>query len=339
MAIEIVNRRALDNECEKLAALITRHTDGQGDGSHPTAIDKLEFRRESFASTSLHDVCEPILVIIVQGEKTVLLGEETYPYGVAQYLVISVDLPLKAFVVQAAPEQPYLAFKLKLDLRQLCDILAETKAIAYPKGVQSTQRCCVSAKRRLRQRVASETGEALCASKKENSIKGLFVSNADALLLDCALRLTRLLNTPQDIPFLAPMIIREIYYRLLMGEQSEAVRQIATSGSTMQRIAEAIKLIKANFTKLMRVEDLARHASMSSSSFHHHFREVTSMSPLQYQKHLRLLEARRLMLAENSDASNAAYQVGYESTSQFSREYSRLFGAPPIRDIERLRTK
>jgi len=314
MAIEIVNHRPLDNECEKLAALITRHTNSQGNGSHPTAIDKLEFRRESFvstplrqasfASTPLHQVCEPLLVMIVQGEKTVLLGEETYPYGVAQYLVISVDLPLSAFVVEATPEKPYLAFKLKLDLRQLCDILAETKAIA---------------------------------SNKENSVKGLFVSNADAPLLDCALRLTRLLDTPQDIPILSPMIIREIYYRLLMGEQGEAVRQIATSGSTMQRIAEAIKLINANFTKLMRVEDLARHASMSASSFHYHFKAVTSMSPLQYQKQLRLLEARRLMLTEDSDASSAAYRVGYESASQFSREYSRLFGAPPIGDIKRSR--
>jgi AraC-like DNA-binding protein len=313
MAIEIVNHRALDHECEKLAALITCHTDGQGDGSHPTAIDKLEFRRESFASASLHDVCEPILVIIVQGEKTVLLGEETYPYGVAQYLVISVDLPLKAFVVQATPEQPYLAFKLKLDLRQLCDILAETKAMAKPFRMS-------------------------IASKKESSTKGLFVSNADAPLLDCALRLTQLLDTPQDIPILAPLMIREIYYRLLMGEQSEAVRQLATSGSTMQRIAAAIELLKTNFTKLMRVEDLAGQSGMSPSSFHYHFKEVTSMSPLQYQKQLRLLEARRLMLAENSDASNAAYQVGYESASQFSREYARMFGAPPMKDIERLRT-
>lgn len=328
MAIEIVNHSALDNECEKLAALITRHTNGQGNGSHPTAIDKLEFRRESFVSTPLHHVCEPLLVIIVQGEKTVLLGEETYPYGVAQYLVISVDLPLSAFVVEATPEQPYLAFKLKLDLRQLCDILAETQAsCASLRDAPRTQQ---------RFRRADAYANAI-ASQKENSVKGLFVSNADASLLDCALRLTRLLDTPQDIPILAPMIVREIYYRLLMGEQGEAVRQIATSGSTMQRIAEAIKLINANFTKLMRVEDLARHASMSVSSFHYHFKTVTSMSPLQYQKQLRLLEARRLMLAEDSDASNAAYQVGYESTSQFSREYSRLFGAPPIRDIERLR--
>jgi AraC-like DNA-binding protein len=150
--------------------------------------------------------------------------------------------------------------------------------------------------------------------------------------------LTKLLDTPQDIPMLAPMIIREIYYRLLMGEQGESVRQIATSGSNMQRIAGVIQLIKSNFVQPMRVENLAEHASMSPSSFHHHFKEVTSMSPLQFQKQLRLLEARRLMLAENSDAANAAYQVGYESPSQFSREYSRMFGAPPIKDIERLRT-
>jgi AraC-like DNA-binding protein len=134
------------------------------------------------------------------------------------------------------------------------------------------------------------------------------------------------------------MMVREMYYRLLIGEQSEAVRQIATSGSTMQRIASAIKLIKAEFTQPMRVEDLAKQVRMSTSSFHQHFKQVTSMSPLQYQKQLRLLEARRLMLAEDFDATSAAYQVGYESPSQFSREYSRLFGAPPMRDIERLRT-
>ncbi|WP_009630223.1 AraC family transcriptional regulator [Synechocystis sp. PCC 7509] len=310
MAIESINHCEIDNECKKLAALLTRHTDSRGNGSHPTAIAKLEFRRVSDVSTSLHNVCEPLLVIVVQGKKTVLLGEETYHYSVAQYLTLSVDLPLRAFVVQATPEQPYLAFKLQLDLRQLCDILAETQ-------------------------VMEETG--IIASNKENSVKGLFVSNADAPLIDCALRLTRLLDTPQDIPILAPMIVREIYYRLLMGEQGEAVRQIATSGSTMQRIAEAIKLIKANFTNLMRVEDLARNASMSASSFHYHFKAVTSMSPLQYQKQLKLLEARRLMLVEDCDATSAAYRVGYESSSQFSREYSRLFGAPPMGDIRRSR--
>ncbi|MEG4205109.1 AraC family transcriptional regulator [Microcoleus sp. Pol7_A1] len=310
MAIEmlnqVINQDAIANQCQELAGLLTRHTDGKGNGFHKTAIDKLEFTRESSVPAALHGVYEPILGIIVQGKKEALLGEETYRYGEAQYLAISVDLPLSGFVVEATPDKPYLGFKLNLDPRQLCDIItAQTKP---------------------------------SASKKENSVRGLFVSNADAPLLDCALRLTRLLDTPQDIPMLAPMIIREIYYRLLIGEQGEAVRQIATSGSNMQRIAEVLKLIKTDFAKPMRVEDLAGQANMSPSSFHHHFKGVTSMSPLQYQKQLRLLEARRLMLAENSDAANAAYQVGYESPSQFSREYSRMFGAPPIRDIERLRT-
>ena len=310
MAIEIINQvinqDAIGNQRQELAALLTRHTDGKGNGFHKTDIDKLEFMRESSVSAALHAVYQPILGIVIQGKKEALLGEETYRYGEAQYLVISVDLPLSGFVVEATPDKPYLGFKLSLDPRQLCDIItAQTSPIG---------------------------------SKKENSVRGLFVSNADAPLLDCALRLTRLLDTPQDIPMLAPMIIREIYYRLLMGEQGEAVRQIATSGSNMQRIAEVLKLIKTDFAKPMRVEDLAGQAKMSPSSFHYHFKEVTSMSPLQYQKQLRLLEARRLMLSENFDAANAAYQVGYESPSQFSREYSRMFGAPPIRDIERLRT-
>jgi AraC-like DNA-binding protein len=147
------------------------------------------------------------------------------------------------------------------------------------------------------------------------------------------------LDTPQDIPMLAPMIVQEIYYRLLMGEQCEAVRQIATSGSNMQRIAQVIQDIKTNFTKPLRIEDLADRANMSPSSFHYHFKQVTSMSPLNYQKQLRLLEARRLMLIEKSTAATAANQVGYESPSQFSREYSRMFGAPPIQDIAGLRSQ
>jgi AraC-like DNA-binding protein len=163
------------------------------------------------------------------------------------------------------------------------------------------------------------------------------VNNADAPLLDCAIRMTRLLDTPQDLPVLAPMVIREIYYRLLTGEQGEAVRQIATSGSNMQRIAQAIQHMKTEFTKPLRIEDLAARSKMSPSSFHAHFKAVTTMSPLQYQKQLRLLEARRLMLTEPVNAVMAADLVGYESPSQFNREYARMFGAPPIRDITSLR--
>lgn len=300
------------DRCRELAALVNRHTAGKGDGFHQTDIAPLEFARESVTGTMLHGVSTPMLAIVVQGKKGAALGEEIYRYGEAQYLVVSVDQPISGFIIEATPDRPYLGFKLDLDPRELCEIIAiQTTALAKP----------------LRMRIAD---------KKENSVRGFFVSTADLSLLDCALRLTRLLDTPQDIPILAPMMIREIYYRLLIGEQSEAVRQIATSGSNMQRIATVIQSIKVDFAKPLRVADLAEQASMSPSSFHHHFKQVTSMSPLQYQKQLRLLEARRLMLAENYNAITAADRVGYESPSQFSREYARLFGAPPIQDIERL---
>ena len=206
-------------------------------------------------------------------------------------------------MIEATPAQPYLGLKLNLDPALLCEIIAQTNP-----GI----------------------------SQKE-SVRGCFSSDADPALIDCAIRLTKLLDAPQDIPFLAPLLIREIYYRLLTDKQGEAVRQIATADSNMQRIAEVLKQIKSELTKPLRVEELAEQANLSATSFHRHFKAVTSMSPLQYQKQLRLLTARQMMLAEPINATQAAYRVGYESTSQFSREYSRMFGAPPLRDIERLR--
>jgi len=304
MADEFLKRETTIDACQELARLVTRHTDGRGNGVHSTAIAQLEFMRESAAPTELCTVYEPTLCIILQGRKETLLGQETYHYGAAQYIVVTVDLPLSGNIVEATADQPYLCFKLSLDVTGLWDIIDQ---------IQHRR------------------------DQKESSVRGLFVSDANASLIECATRLTRLLDTPEDIPFLASMMIREIYYRLLMGDQSEAVWQIATSGSQMQRIAEVINQIKAEFTKPLSMDDLAKQARMSSASFHRHFKAVTSMSPLQYQKQLRLVEARRLMLAENADATQAAYQVGYESPSQFSREYSRMFGAPPIKDIERLR--
>jgi AraC-like DNA-binding protein len=289
------------SQCQELAALITRHLEDQGDGFYQTRIDKLQFARESCVASTLAAVSTPMLAIVVQGKKAALLGEETYYYGAAQYLILSVDLPISGFITEATLAQPYLGFRLDLDSRQLGEIITAQPSII--------------------------------ASKKETSVRGFFVSTAETPLLDCALRLTKLLDTPQDIPMLAPMITQEIYYRLLMGEQCEAVRQIATSGSNMQRIAQVIQHIKTDFTQPLRIENLADRANMSPSSFHYHFKQVTSMSPLQYQKQLRLLEARRLMLVEKSTAANAANLVGYESPSQFSREYSRMFGAPPIQDV------
>lgn len=303
MTIDIRIHKRATAKCEELAALVDRHTNHQGNGFHATAIDSLVFMRECDPATTIETISEPLLGIVVQGKKEVLLNQETYRYGVAQYLVVSVDLPLSGRVLEATPHQPYLGFKLTLDPARLSEIIVQTNL---------------------------DTG-------KKESVRGWSISDAAPPLIDCAIRLTQLLDTPQDIPFLAPLMIHEIYYRLLVGEQGEAVRQIATAGSNMQRIAKVIKRIKTDFAKPLRVEDLAEQANMSPASFHRHFKAVTSMSPLQYQKRLRLLMARQVMLAENADATEAAYRVGYESPSQFSREYSRLFGASPIKDIERLR--
>jgi AraC-like DNA-binding protein len=301
--IEATNDKAIASKCRELATLIARHTEAKGNGNHQTEIELLELMRDS-ATATICSVYRPALAIIVQGRKKLLLGQKTYYYGAGQYLVVSVDLPARGFIVEASPDKPYLGFLLNLSSTQLYELVTQIKPTKH---------------------------------KKEKSIRGWFVSDVELTLIDCAIRLARLLDTPQDLPFLAPQIIHEIYYRLLTGEQGEAVRQIATSESSMQRVAKAIELIKTNFTSSLRIEELAEEANMSTSSFHRHFKEVTSMSPLQYQKQLRLLEARRLMLADNADATNAAYQVGYESPSQFSREYARMFGAPPMRDIQQLK--
>ncbi|NJN31390.1 MAG: AraC family transcriptional regulator [Synechococcales cyanobacterium RM1_1_8] len=299
MTIDIRSHKHAIDKCKELAALVDRHTNHQGNGFHTTAIDSLVFIRECDPATTIQTISEPLLGIVVQGKKEVLLNEKTYRYGVAQYLVVSVDLPLSGRVLEATPHQPYLGFKLTLEPARLSEIIVQTNL---------------------------DTG-------RKESVRGWSISDAAPPLIDCAIRLTQLLDTPQDIPFLAPLMIHEIYYRLLVGAQGETVRQIATTGSNMQRIAEVIKRIKTDFVKPLRVKDLAEQANMSPASFHRHFKAVTSMSPLQYQKRLRLLMAKQMMLAENADATQAAYRVGYESPSQFSREYSRMFGASPIKDI------
>lgn len=285
--------------CRELAALIDRQTRGRN-GMHSTAISQLEFVREDAVSTPTHGLYNPVLCIVVQGAKEVSPNKKRYVCSAARYLVISVDLPINGFTVKATPESPYLALTLNLDLAELCDII-----------VQTGHR----------------------AEGKKNSTLGISISNADTSLLNAALRLTSLLETPKDIAFLAPITIREIYYRLLIGEQGKAICQIATSGSYMQRIAETIKVLKENFEQPLQIEHLAEKAHMSLSSFHRHFKATTSLSPLQYQKRLRLLKARQLMLTQSADATRAAFEVGYGSPSQFSREYSRMFGAPPHRDI------
>lgn len=288
---------------EELAAIIARFS--SEDGIHTTAIPGLNCIRLSKPNARLPSVYNPSLCVIVQGRKRVWLEDEIYDYQPSEFLMVSVDLPVIGEVTQCSDDKPYLGLQIELDQHQLVDLLVQ-----FGPG--------------------EEDGD---AARTE---RGIFVGNMDSTLNDCVLRLTRLLDGPQDIPLLAPMIKREIYYRLLNGPFGKAITQLARAGSHMQRIAVAIGHLKSNFDKSVKVEELARQIGMSVSSFHAHFKTVTAMSPLQYQKRFRLLEARQIMLVEMQDAAATAYRVGYESPSHFSRDYARMFGNPPGRDINRL---
>lgn len=244
------------------------------------------------------------ICMVVQGAKQVMLGNDILVYDAEHYLFTSVDLPTIVQIIEASPDKPYLGLKLALDLRELSQLMVDGNLPAP-------------------------------GSKKIS--RGMATGKLTTPLLNSFKRLVDLLDTPDDIPILAPLIKREICYRLLVGEEGGYLRQIAASGSPSRQIAQAITWLRKNYSQPLRIEELATLVNMSKSAFHNHFRELTAMSPLQYQKALRLNEARRLMLAERADASTAAFNVGYESTSQFSREYSRHFGAPPLRDIAALR--
>lgn len=290
--------------CQKrreLTALLDKHT--QTDGNYQTAVPQLVLHRLSAPTPPVYGVLKPVFCITAQGGKLAVLGEETHLHDPARYLLLSVDLPLTVQIVEASPEDPYLGFCLDIDPRQIGLLLLEM-----------------------------ENRETIGPASR-----GLSLTPLDAPLLDAAVRLLRLLDTPDDVPLLAPLAVREILYRLLTGEQGGRLRQIAVHNSLTQRIGRAIEWIKRHYAEPLSIETVANEVCMSPSGLHHHFKAVTALSPLQYQKHLRLQEARRLMLSEALDAASAGYKVGYQSPSQFSREYARLFGAPPQRDIVRLR--
>lgn len=271
---------------------------------HQSAIPALSFFREDGPTEPFSAVYEPCICMVVQGAKRVLLGNEQYIYNDRQYLIASVDLPTFVQVVEASRERPLLGLKLTFDIQRVSQMLVDSN---FPHD------------------------------RAQQSRHGMATSEITLPLLTAFQRLIDLLDEECDVPMLAPMIQKEIVYLLLVGEQGARLRQIAAAGSQSQQIARAIEWLKNNFSQQLRIDDLASRARMSTSSFHSHFRSLTALSPLQYQKHLRLHEARRLMLAETLDAATAAFRVGYESPSQFSREYNRLFGAPPLRDIARLR--
>ncbi len=284
------------------------------EGMSKTAFGPLQIYRANRTSEAIHGRYEPALCIIAQGCKRAMLGDEIYNYSPRHYLVAAVDLPVVGQVVEASEDKPYLCVRLELTPQKISDLLIETT----PKNTSPQ-----TSHDKLSRAVRSQ--------------RGLFVSQANGHLLDAVLRLLRLLDNPADLPILAPLFEREILYRLLQDDQADALHQIALADSHAQKIAAVIALLKRDFQKSWRIEELAQTACMSNSSLHTHFKNVTNMTPLQYQKSLRLQEARRLLFAENLDAATASHRVGYESPSQFNREYHRLFGLPPVRDLAQLR--
>jgi len=265
-----------------------------------TIIPKLSLMKSETKRVKASTVYMPSLCLIVQGKKEIFLDYELYTYSPSEYLAVSVELPVVGQITEASKEKPYLGLSIELDPLAISEMLVH----------------------------APEHGA---------TSRGLFVGKTDEGLADCILRLVRLLESPADVPFMSHLIFKEFYYRLLKSPHGWNLAQLAMTGSSMQRIAKVIKVLKTDFARNMRIEEMAEIANMSQSSFHHHFKEVTAMSPLQFQKRLRLTEARRIMLAEQADAASTAFRVGYESPSQFSREYSRMFGAPPLSDISNLR--
>ncbi|MDU0461006.1 MAG: AraC family transcriptional regulator [Geobacteraceae bacterium] len=284
---------------ETLRESIARWTNA-GD-QFPSAIPALSLFREDEPTEPMSAVYEPSICMVVQGAKRVLLGNEQYVYNEHQYLITSVDLPTFFQVIEASKERPLLGLKVTFGIQEVSGLLVDSN---FPHHRQQ------------------QSGHAMATSE------------ITLPLLTTFQRLIDLLDEEHDIPVLAPIILKEIMYLLLVGEQGARLRQIAAAGSQSQQVARTIGWLKNNFAQQLRIDDLASQAHMSTSSFHSHFRSMTALSPLQYQKHLRLHEARRLMLAESLDAATAAFQVGYESPSQFSREYNRQFGAPPLRDIK-----
>ncbi|WP_312519967.1 AraC family transcriptional regulator [Massilia sp.] len=287
-----------------LAARIARHQ--HTDGMQQTAVPGMWLIRSAQPTRPLQVLHVPAVCIIAQGAKVVTLGGDDYRYDPAKYLVVSVDLPLTGSVTEASPEEPYLCLRVDLDPQLLAAIDLE---------------------------LPPSPGKPVRGA----AARGLYLSQTTPAMVDVGARLVRLLEAPQDIAILAPLLIRELHYRLLTGEHAGVVRHIACGEGRMAQITRAICWIKSNYNRPLSVERLAGEVGMSASTLHEHFKAVTAMSPLQYQKQLRLQEARRLMLTGLKDAARAGHAVGYESSSQFSREYARFFGMSPGRDSMRLR--
>lgn len=265
----------------------------------------LHLVRLSTAQERLHSVIEPSLCVIAQGSKEVHLGNDRYVYDPSSYFLVTLELPHVTHVLEASKAKPYLSFRLELDPQVVSSVMVEAGIAASP--------------------------------RKPVDARAMSVSALDANLLDAVVRAVRLLDDPAEAPVLMPMIVREIIYRLLKGDQGARLRHMTVLGGSTTQIAQAVQRIHMDYAQPLRIEQLAKEYGMSISTFHQHFKAVTAMSPMQFQKHLRLQEARRLMLGEALDATSVAYRVGYNDAAHFNREYKSLFGVPPRRDVQRLR--
>jgi AraC-like DNA-binding protein len=287
----------------EICSLIRRHAGPGKITSALTGIPGLKVNAASVTTQPTNHMYQPVFGLVAQGAKSIVLGDKAFDYGAGQYLVVSVDLPITSHINVASEREPFLSMGLVLRPATIATLVLETAASDRPAIDPS----------------------------------GMGVSKAPDELLDAVVRLLRLLDHPGDVSVLAPLIEREILWRLLCGEQGTMLRQIGLADSRLSQISHAISWIRANYAKILRIENLAQMAAMSVSSFHRHFRAVTTMSPIQYQKQIRLQEARARLLAQSADVAAVGFAVGYDSPSQFSREYSRVYGAPPGRDAARLR--
>lgn len=292
---------------QQLTHLLYRHAPAAG--TYQTAIPSLSLMHAVQPSAPFESVYKPSVCIVAQGAKLSVLAGESYRYDPSAYFITSVQLPVASSIVEASPSVPYLGLKLCFEAEMIVEIVEQAASL----------------------RAVREN-----ASRAE-SHRGLSLQQTSSVLLDAVVRLVKLLDTPDDIPMLEPLLVREILYRLVQDEPSGSLEQFGISGSHAYHIAQAIRVINRQYDRMLTVKQLAKSVNMSVSAFHKHFKEVTTFSPLQYQKSLRLHEARRLMLAEGAPVTDAAFRVGYESPSQFSREYARMFGKPPMLDVQQLR--
>lgn len=306
--LEMINSEKVEREAVKAqinrAELVERIGRAAIKEETIQVLPGLYFNHASAPAQLHYVVSDPAFCVIAQGSKEIMLGDKHYHYDPEHYLLATVEMPIVSQVTSASKEEPYLSLRLQLDHNLISSAIAEAGYLAH---------------------------------KNPTNVRGIDVSVLDAQLLDATVRLVRLVENPSEARMLAPMITREIVYRLLMGEQGERLRHLAVLGGQHQSIIRVIERIRKDFDKPMRIEDVAQEFGMSVSGLHHQFKAVTAMSPLQFQKQLRLQEARRLMLTQNLDAASAGYRVGYDDASHFNREYKSLFGKPPMRDAERLR--